>query len=91
MLCVLNKLIVPTYGYNLVEILSNSGIPVEANTLYPMLRRMENQGLVESAWNTESAKPRKYYCITEMGRQVLDLLKQHWNNIVKTMNIFFED
>jgi len=89
-LCALSRLTEPTYGYSLVETLSGSGVPVEANTLYPMLRRMESQGLIQSAWNTEGAKPRKYYRITEMGAQVLELLKQHWYGTVQNINTLLE-
>ena len=90
-ICVLSKLNEPTYGYNLVEKLSRNGVSVEANTLYPMLRRMESQGLIQSTWNTESAKPRKYYSTTEDGRYTLELLKQHWYSIVQKTNIILEE
>ncbi|NTV78605.1 MAG: PadR family transcriptional regulator, partial [Clostridiales bacterium] len=52
-LCVLSQLEKPMYGYSLVSALSDSGIAVEANTLYPLLRRLESQGMLESKWETE--------------------------------------
>jgi len=91
MLCVLSKLTEPTYGYSLVETLAGNGVPVEANTLYPMLRRFEGQGLIQGTWNTEGAKPRKYYCATAKGRQILTLLKQHWRDTVENINLFLEE
>jgi len=91
MLCVLSKLTEPTYGYNLVETLASNGVPVEANTLYPMLRRFEGQGLIQGTWNTEGTKPRKYYCATEKGKHILILLKQHWQDTVKNINLFLEE
>ena len=90
-LCVLAKLKKPTYGYNLIADLSDTGIAIEANTLYPLLRRLENQGLLESSWNTEGAKPRKYYVTTTLGRDVLTVLKKHWQNTAQSMNRILEE
>ena len=84
-LCVLAKLQEPTYGYSLIPVLGESGIAIEANTLYPLLRRLESQGLLSSEWNTEGAKPRKYYCITEFGKEVLAELSQHWSQTVQNL------
>ena len=89
-LCVLARLQEPTYGYHLIGHLSNCGIPVEANTLYPLLRRLEGQGLLASEWNTDGAKPRKYYCATPFGNEVLAELKKHWQATVQSMNQILE-
>ena len=51
-LLVLNQLQKPMYGYNLVKELQDHGIPMEANTLYPLMRRLESQGLLKSEWET---------------------------------------
>jgi len=85
-LCVLSKLKEPTYGYNLIGILSGSGVAVEANTLYPLLRRLEDQGLLESTWNTDAAKPRKYYKTTPFGDEIFETLKKHWHGTVDSVN-----
>ena len=90
-LCVLARLKEPTYGYNLIGTLSQSGMPIEANTLYPLLRRLEGQGLLESSWNIESAKPRKYYKTTPFGEEVLILLKKQWGLAVKNVNKLLEE
>ena len=72
-LCVLNQLEKPMYGYALVQNLSEKEIPVEANTLYPLLRRLEKQGLLKSEWEISGgSKPRKYYVRTEIGTWVND-------------------
>lgn len=89
-LCVLANLKEPTYGYGLIEKLADTGIPIEANTLYPLLRRLEGQGLLESSWNTEGAKPRKYYTLTNLGEEVLAELKKHWYTTVRNMNQILE-
>jgi DNA-binding PadR family transcriptional regulator len=89
-LCVLANLGEPTYGYGLIEKLSKTGISVEANTLYPLLRRLEGQGLLQSEWNTDGAKPRKYYCLTDFGKEVLSELIGHWSVTVRNMNKILE-
>ena len=68
----------PGYGYSLLETLSRAGFEVEANTLYPLLRRLEAQGLLTSAWNTDEARPRKFYTTTEQGNAVADALRGEW-------------
>ncbi|MCL2404441.1 MAG: PadR family transcriptional regulator [Defluviitaleaceae bacterium] len=91
-ICVLAKLRQSAYGYNLIAELSQTGIPIEANTLYPLLRRLESQGLLKSAWNTtDGAKPRKYYATTDFGLEVLAELKKHWQEAVHNMNNILED
>ncbi len=89
-LCTLKKLEQPMYGYSLVSELTDSGIPVEANTLYPLLRRLESQGLLESRWETGESKPRKYYATTETGRQVSAALEKNWRSTVASMNNILE-
>ena len=91
-LCVLAKLRQSAYGYNLISELAQAGIPIEANTLYPLLRRLESQGLLQSSWNTtDGAKPRKYYVTTSLGQDVLAELKKHWQNAVHSMNNILEE
>ena len=90
-LCVLAKLREPAYGYSLIAELAGTGMAVEANTLYPLLRRLESQGLLESAWNTEGAKPRKYYAATAFGLEILGALRQHWQAAVENMKTILEE
>lgn len=84
---VLSQLDKPMYGYNLVTVLSEHDFPVEANTLYPLLRRLESQEILQSSWETSGNKPRKYYAITEEGRRVYSELKNNWQNMTDNMNI----
>jgi len=90
-LCVLANLKEPTYGYSLIERLSQTGVSIEANTLYPLLRRLEGQELLASQWNTDGAKPRKYYGLTAFGNEVLTELKTHWHGTVQSMNEILEE
>jgi PadR family transcriptional regulator PadR len=76
----------PEYGYSLVGLLQESGIDVEQNTLYPLLRRLEQQGLMESIWDTGESRPRKYYRITDYGRTVASELSGQWAVLVESMN-----
>lgn len=85
-LAVLSRLREPKYGYALVNELMESGVPVEVNTLYPLLRRLEGQGVLSSEWEVSAAKPRKYYVMTEMGREIYLLLKKQWDATVTSMN-----
>ena len=79
-LLVLSQLREDMYGYSLVKQLNDHDIPMDANTLYPLLRRLEGQGLLESRWDTAESKPRKYYKITENGLAVLEKTNAYWRN-----------
>lgn len=83
---VLTQLDEPQYGYSLIETLSAQGMEVEQNTLYPLLRRLEKQGLLESLWQLEENRPRRYYKITHTGLEVRTSLISHWQTLVETMN-----
>ncbi|MFI5932061.1 PadR family transcriptional regulator [Actinoplanes sp. NPDC051494] len=71
----------PGYGYSLLETLSAAGFEVEANTLYPLLRRLESQGLLTSEWNTDEARPRKFYRTTEQGTAVATAMRTEWTRL----------
>lgn len=77
-LLVLSQLRSPMYGYSLVKKLNEHHIPMDANTLYPLMRRLEGQGLLKSSWDTTEAKPRKYYQITPEGTEVLEKTKEYY-------------
>lgn len=84
-LAVLSRLDQEQYGYSLLKLLSDQGLPIDQGTLYPLLRRLESQGLLLSNWRLEEARPRRYYVISPEGRQLLPRLKQEWDNIVAVM------
>jgi PadR family transcriptional regulator PadR len=60
----------PEYGYALLKALDAAGIPSDGNTVYPLLRRLEERGLLESEWNTEESRPRKFYRTTQGGSEL---------------------
>lgn len=75
------RLRTPGYGYALLESLNGIGITVDANTLYPLLRRLEKQGLLTSEWNTDEARPRKFYRTSPAGDELAGVLTADWKNI----------
>lgn len=82
-----------TYGYALtgrVSELSEGRIDLKEGTLYPILYRLENEGMVESFWATqERGVPRKYYRITEKGRGRLGELREEWSAFVECVAKIF--
>ena len=78
---VLSQMNKPKYGYALVQSLEEKGVAIDPNTLYPLLRRLESQQLLESKWETSGTKPRKYYQRTEYGTQVYEKMKIYWKNL----------
>lgn len=90
-LVALTLLEIPRYGYDLVRLLSSSGFEVEEGTLYPLLRRLEQQGVLESTWNTEGARPRKYYSLSEEGRTHRRDLVEAWRRVRDATNAVVEE
>lgn len=88
---VLSQLEQPQYGYSLVTVLANKGIQVEAGTLYPLLRRLEKQGLLLSEWDTNEARPRKYYLLSPVGKEVYETLMVEWKKIVASMEVLLDE
>ncbi len=87
-LAVLSQLQEEQYGYSILKLLADKGLDVDQGTLYPLLRRLESQGLLESLWRVEGARPRRYYVISAEGRRVLPLLKEEWDKLAVTMSGF---
>ncbi|MEU7901512.1 PadR family transcriptional regulator [Actinoplanes sp. NPDC049118] len=71
----------PNYGYALLDLLERHGFAVDANTLYPLLRRLEKQGLLTSDWNTDEARPRKFYRTTDRGTALAGALNGDWDQL----------
>lgn len=68
----------PGYGYGLLEDLERHGVATDANTLYPLLRRLEKQGFLTSEWDTAEARPRKFYRTSEAGVRLASTLTTEW-------------
>jgi PadR family transcriptional regulator PadR len=71
----------PGYGYALLEQLQSRGFDTDANTLYPLLRRLEKQGHLTSEWNTDEARPRKFYRTSPEGRRLALALSNDFSAI----------
>jgi DNA-binding PadR family transcriptional regulator len=85
-MAVLSQLSKEEYGYSLLKALSDRGMEIDQSTLYPLLRRLESQGLLESSWRiADEARPRRYYVISTQGQEVLKQLKAEWSAMTKTM------
>src|SRR5215207_3624180 len=86
-LAVLSQLSKEQYGYSLLKALSDKGMEIDQSTLYPLLRRLESQGLLQSDWRIiDEARPRRYYVISTQGKAVLAKLKREWSTMAETLN-----
>lgn len=90
-IAVLSLMQSPQYGYALLEELAEAGIEVEANTLYPLLRRLEKQGWLTAEWTTDEARPRKYYRTSAEGAHALGLLTEEWRTVTSSLLTLVDD
>lgn len=84
-LAVLSQLRQAQYGYSLRQALVQRGMPIEEGTLYPLLRRLEGQGVLASEWRIEEGPPRRYYRLNDAGEALLAELTVTWNALAATM------
>ena len=80
-LAVLAQLRTEHYGYTLRTTLADHGIVIDEGALYPMLRRLEAQGLLASEWREEDKRKKRFYQLSEEGRAVLARLAGEWRAI----------
>lgn len=73
------------YGYALINELADDGLDIDQGTLYPMLRRLEAQGLLQSSWELTDTRPRRYYQISPAGQKVLNDLTVDWKKLNEVM------
>jgi len=77
-LAVLARLRTEQYGYTLRKALAERGMEIDEGTLYPLLRRLESQGLLVSEWRQEGRRSKRFYQLSAAGEQVLRLLADEW-------------
>jgi DNA-binding PadR family transcriptional regulator len=82
-LSVLSQLTERKYGYALVQSLAEQGLEVDQSTLYPLMRRLEKQNLLDSDWTLEEARPRRYYVLSKTGKELLKDLVKEWDKMVE--------
>ena len=85
-LAVLAALKVERYGYTLRKELADAGLAIEEGALYPMLRRLETQGLLTSEWREEDKRNKRFYRLSPDGAALLDELVAEWRAINDTLN-----
>lgn len=81
----------PGYGYGLLEELNARGFDTDANTLYPLLRRLEKQGHLTSEWNTDEARPRKFYRTSSAGSRLASALTEDLVRVVAAIDALPEE
>ena len=80
-LAVLAALRAEQYGYTLRKSLAADGLEIDENTLYPLLRRLESQGLLLSEWREEEKRNKRFYRLSPAGKVVLKQLAAEWANM----------
>jgi len=90
-LATLSQLKQARYGYALIEQLGGRGLEIDQGTLYPLLRRLEEQGLLESQWRIEESRPRRYYIISPRGEEMLGALAEEWRELARVMENLLKD
>jgi PadR family transcriptional regulator PadR len=89
-LAVLGQLRVEHYGYTLRKALSDQGLDIDENTLYPLLRRMESQGLLVSEWREENKRKKRFYHLSPDGERILGQLLDEWQGINQALDRILE-
>jgi PadR family transcriptional regulator PadR len=85
-LAVLAQLDREHYGYTLRKSLAEAGLEIEESTLYPLLRRLETQGLLTSEWREEDRRNKRFYRLSSEGSRIFGLLLTEWNRINDSLN-----
>ena len=83
---VLAELRAEHYGYALRKALSDHGLDIDENTLYPLLRRLETQGLLQSEWREEERRNKRFYRLSPTGLAVLERLLGEWREINRSLD-----
>ena len=80
-LAVLAQLRTEHYGYTLKKELNDRGMDIDEGTLYPLLRRLETQGLLVSEWREEDKRNKRFYRLSPDGTRVLEELLAEWQQL----------
>ena len=78
------------YGYTLRKALAGQGMDIDEGTLYPLLRRLENQGLLSSEWREQDKRNKRFYRLSAEGKAILKLLLEEWQTINESLNTVVE-
>jgi PadR family transcriptional regulator, regulatory protein PadR len=80
-LAVLGACKTPQYGYSLRQHINDAGIDIDEGTLYPLIRRLAEQGLLDSEWQKTDGRDRRYYQLSQMGSDTLTQLTTDWQDL----------
>jgi PadR family transcriptional regulator, regulatory protein PadR len=84
-LAVMGALREERYGYTLRQTLADAGLPIEESALYPLLRRLETQGLLTSEWREDAKRNKRFYRLSPDGLRLLGELLAEWNAISQSI------
>ena len=90
-LAVLVHLHTEHYGYTLRQALIDQGLEIDEGTLYPLLRRLETQGLLVSEWREENRRNKRFYRLSPDGKRVLDQLLEEWRRIATSLDRILQE
>jgi len=89
-LAVLGQLRKEHYGYTLRKALADQGMEIDEGTLYPLLRRLETQGLLESEWREEAKRTKRFYRLSAEGGRILQQLLEEWRTLNASIDTILE-
>ena len=90
-LAVLTQLRTERYGYTLRKALADDGLEIDEGTLYPLLRRLESQGMLVSEWREEDKRNKRFYHLSPMGEQTLEQLLGEWRRINTSLSKILQE
>lgn len=90
-IAVLAQLRTEQYGYTLRKALADDGLAIDEGTLYPLLRRLETQGLLVSQWREEDKRNKRFYHLSPMGEQTLEQLLGEWQRINTSLSKILQE
>ena len=90
-LAVLTQLRTERYGYTLRKALADDGLEIDEGTLYPLLRRLETQGLLVSQWREEDKRNKRFYKLSSDGEKTLRQLLEEWKRINTSLERILEE
>ena len=90
-LAVLAQLTVERYGYSLRQALAEVGLEIDEGALYPMLRRLESQGLLTSEWREENKRNKRFYRLSPEGHTILARLLEEQRALIQSLNIILQE
>jgi PadR family transcriptional regulator PadR len=88
---VLAQLRTEQYGYTLRKALADDGLAIDEGTLYPLLRRLESQGLLVSQWREEEKRNKRFYRLSPEGEQILAQLLDEWKRINASLDRILQE